>query len=214
MCDLYRNNYNTLEWLRLNNIYYDTICFTKDKGIISGDIVVDDYVGNLIKCNESEKILIDAPYNRDENRFKKFSSLFEYADSLNVISNGFKNGDVVYAKTSCDWKKIYKLPLRYDDVGYVWANNDMMAISFSENYDTKQHEVEMIVNRLNGDTSITFDKKFTIQDNIDFYCGNEYAFCIRGWGSLTSAGGYNLTNEQAINIQDSFAEWILETLNN
>lgn len=113
-----------------------------------------------------------------------------------------------------NWKTIYKLPLRYDDVGYVWSNNDMMAISFSDNYDTKQHEVEMIVNRLNGDSSITFDKKFTIQDNIDFYYGNEYAFCIRGWGRLTSSGGYNLTDEQAINIQDSFAEWILETLNN
>jgi hypothetical protein len=113
-----------------------------------------------------------------------------------------------------NWKTIYKFPLRYDDAGYVWSDNNTMTLMFSEYFDDKQHIVDIIVRKLNGDSSITFDKKFTIQDNIDFYYGNEYAFCIRGWGRLISAGGYNLTDEQAINIQDSFAEWILETLNN
>lgn len=122
--------YYTLEWLRLNNIYYDSICFTKDKGILSGDIVVDDYVGNLIKCNESEKILIDAPYNRYENRFKKFSSLFEYADSLNDISNDFKNGDIVYVKTSCEWLIIYKE--KHDGKLYKYVSKSVGSLDISK----------------------------------------------------------------------------------
>jgi magnesium-transporting ATPase (P-type) len=35
---------------------------------------------------------------------------------------------------------------------------------------------------------------------------------IRGWGSLTSSGGYNLTGEYASKIQDSLAEYIIDKL--
>ena len=78
----FENQYYTLQWLKENDIYYDSICFTKEKGIVLGDIVIDDYPANLFKCNELEKILIDAPYNKDEKRFKRFNTLFEYVETL------------------------------------------------------------------------------------------------------------------------------------
>lgn len=72
----------TLQWLRNNHIYYDSICFTNEKQIVSGDIVVDDYEKNLSNCHELEKILIDAPYNREITIYKKFKNLYEYAETL------------------------------------------------------------------------------------------------------------------------------------
>lgn len=72
----------TLQWLIFNEIYYDSICFTNEKQIVTGDIIVDDYVKNLSVCQEPEKILIDAPYNRDETRYKRFNNLYEYVETL------------------------------------------------------------------------------------------------------------------------------------
>jgi 5'(3')-deoxyribonucleotidase len=72
----------TLQWLKDNDIYYDSICFTTEKQIISGNIVVDDYENNLLKCHEKKKILIDAPYNKEEQRFKRYNNLYEYVKSL------------------------------------------------------------------------------------------------------------------------------------
>ena len=33
---------------------------------------------------------------------------------------------------------------------------------------------------------------------------------IRGWGNLTGAGAHNLSVEEAANIQDTFADFIVE----
>jgi 5'(3')-deoxyribonucleotidase len=78
----FENQYYTLQWLKDNEIYYDSICFTNEKGIILGHIVVDDYPANLIKCHELNKILIDAPYNKNEKRFKRYNNLLEYVETL------------------------------------------------------------------------------------------------------------------------------------
>ncbi len=78
----FENQLYTLQWLKDNEIYYDSICFTKEKQIIFGHIVIDDYANNLIKCSEEKKILIEAPYNKNENRFKKYKTLYEYAKSI------------------------------------------------------------------------------------------------------------------------------------
>ena len=73
---------NTLEWLKENEIYYDSICFTEKKHLILGDIIVDDNIDNLNICHECEKILIDAPYNRVEGNYKRFNNLFDFVKTL------------------------------------------------------------------------------------------------------------------------------------
>ena len=35
---------------------------------------------------------------------------------------------------------------------------------------------------------------------------------IRGWGNLTGTGSYNFREEKARGIQDTFAQWLIETL--
>jgi len=115
-----------------------------------------------------------------------------------------------------DWKKIYKLPFKCDDYNYVWTDNGTMALTFDIDYcEEYQRDVMLkVVNKLNGDSSIKFKNKFELKDDIEFYYDNEFAFTIRGWGHLTSPGGLNLSMDEAANIQDDFAQWILETLNN
>lgn len=78
----FENQYFTLQWLKENEIYYDSICFTKEKGMILGHIVVDDCVTNLLKCHELNKILINAPYNKNEKRYERYNNLYEYVESL------------------------------------------------------------------------------------------------------------------------------------
>ena len=78
----FENQYYTLKWLKDNEIYYDSICFTEEKGMILGHIIVDDYPSNLFKCHESNKILIDAPYNKNEKRYKRYNNLLEYVETL------------------------------------------------------------------------------------------------------------------------------------
>ena len=36
---------------------------------------------------------------------------------------------------------------------------------------------------------------------------------IRGWGNLTGTGGYNLSEESAMIVQDTLAEYIIQRLN-
>ena len=69
------NKIDTLKWLHYNEIYYDDICFTKNKDIVKGDYMLDDYPKNLIELTgNTQPILILQPYNRKCKEFKKFSS--------------------------------------------------------------------------------------------------------------------------------------------
>jgi hypothetical protein len=113
-----------------------------------------------------------------------------------------------------DWRKVYKLPFKYDDYNYVcvWADNGTMTLTFDIDYceENKRDIIMKVVNKLNGDSSIKFKKKFELEE-IEFYYDNEFVFTIRGWGHLT--GVLKLSEIEAEKTQDDFALWILETLN-
>lgn len=114
-----------------------------------------------------------------------------------------------------DWKKVYQLPFKSDEIGYVWANNGTMTLMFGYDCETfeEMNFIKKVVDKLNGDSSIKFDSNFEMKDSIVFYYDNEYSFCVRGWGCLTGVGGYNLSDEEATKTQNEFVNWILETLN-
>ena len=111
-----------------------------------------------------------------------------------------------------DWRKVYKLPFKYDDYNYVWADNGTMTLTFDIDYceEDKRDVILKVVKKLNGDSSIKFKKKFELEE-IEFYYDNEFVFTIRGWGHLT--GVLKLSEIEAGKTQDDFALWILETLN-
>lgn len=108
-------------------------------------------------------------------------------------------------------KNYYQLPLKNDhgaDV-IVWTINNMRA--FDVVLEHPQFTPRAIVEVLNGVLKIPTDHKITYRDGY-VYIGDERLLSIRGWGALTGIGGYNLPHNVATNIQDSFGNWIAETL--
>ena len=87
--------------------------------------------------------------------------------------------------------------------------------SFIKDIETLQISLEdkqKIVRILNGS-----DEKVKTLSNYSYKNGtifvNELALIwIRGWGHLTGRGGFRLKEEQAIEIQDGFANFIISTL--
>ena len=63
----YANKIDTLDWLNQHGILYDGICFLKNKTLLHTDFLVDDNPFNFWGCNVKHGVLIDAPYNIDEN---------------------------------------------------------------------------------------------------------------------------------------------------
>lgn len=62
------NKVYTMGWLNDNHIYYDDICFTADKWLVKGDILIDDNPAYLSDEREDAlTIKIIQPYNKDIN---------------------------------------------------------------------------------------------------------------------------------------------------
>ena len=118
-----------------------------------------------------------------------------------------------------DWKSVYKFPLELKYSTKVMTPDFEMAFdfipSFIKDIETLQISLEdkqKIVRILNGS-----DEKVKTLSNYSYKNGtifvNELALIwIRGWGHLTGQGGLRLKEEQAIEIQDGFANFIISTL--
>lgn len=79
----HENKIDTLEWLNSNNIFYDDICFTKNKDIIKGDIIVDDNPEFLEQVTDNcQPVLIDMPYNKNCHNFVRYNSFIDFVNSL------------------------------------------------------------------------------------------------------------------------------------
>ena len=115
------------------------------------------------------------------------------------------------------WKEVYQLPLLWkkSTAINVLSKNYVTALTFTFDYfnPSKQQIIEKIVAKLNGDTTIKFDGEFTLHNNTRVFYNGELMFMIRGWGYLTGIGALNLPEDEAIKIQDDFANFVIETLN-
>ncbi len=99
-----------------------------------------------------------------------------------------------------DWNKIYKLPLDYDDIMYVWSSEDVMTLQFKKICDeSTRHN---IVNAINNNIEYKINGLFNKEDK--FYLNDQLLFLVRGWGQLTSINGHNLKFEDAVIVQDNF----------
>jgi hypothetical protein len=119
-----------------------------------------------------------------------------------------------------EFKQYYKFPLKMWEFMEikVFTDDDKMAFDWLINIprDIKQK----LIDRINGINiePYKFKKTFYQKDGI-VYCRIEdkdqelKLFRIRGWGMLTGIGGYNLPAEKAVEIQDAFTNYCVETLN-
>lgn len=78
------NKTDTLYWLEEHGIYYDSVCFTKNKDVVKGGIIIDDNPEFLDQITDEgcRKILIDAPYNENCTKYERFYSLYDFVKTL------------------------------------------------------------------------------------------------------------------------------------
>lgn len=111
------------------------------------------------------------------------------------------------------FKDIYKFPLHLADLGsWVWDADGNFVFEFEI---PNKAERELILFVLN-------EEEATMNHNLEFYhedgeikerTKGKTVMTIRGWGNLTGTGTHNLPEKEAANIQDTFAEYIVERLN-
>lgn len=107
------------------------------------------------------------------------------------------------------YKDIYHFPLRNSEIGWVRDAKNQFVFQFEFDEPLLQNNIVAIIN---GKEKPKSQRKFIHKDGIIEEMGKEYIL-IRGWGNLTGTGGHNLSEEEAANVQDTFAEFIVEQLN-
>ena len=107
------------------------------------------------------------------------------------------------------FKNFYKLPLHADKYGcYAWTTDDTIALMFSG--EISDIDREKIISTINGDEEHKISSLKIYDGN--FFDGDNYLFCVRGWGNLTGIGAHNLDYKTAAKIQDDFIEFIYKKL--
>lgn len=106
------------------------------------------------------------------------------------------------------WEKTYQLPLHFDGWNYAWAANDTMSLMFE--FGMTKEDCQKIVDIINGDIEGSIEG--IRNEDHEFFMGETYIFCVRGWGYLTGIGGLNLPQEKAAEIQDGFIKFIFGRL--
>ena len=84
--------YDKYKWIRkyFPCISEDNICFVRNKSIINADYMIDDAPHNL-EAFRGRKILMDAPHNKNENRFFRVRNWNEIQDYfLSTLEIGTK----------------------------------------------------------------------------------------------------------------------------
>jgi len=70
----------TIAWLEKWKVPYDNLMFTQNKDLIRGDVLVDDYTGNLENYKQGIPVCLDRPWNKEwkGERIKSLSELIKY----------------------------------------------------------------------------------------------------------------------------------------
>lgn len=115
-----------------------------------------------------------------------------------------------------NWEDVYELPLKD---GYMNDNFRSGRIrdnkgNFVFQFIIQDYQLqEKVLDILNGKTVSNVDNTITNDKGIISVNGEDYIM-IRGWGNLTGIGAMHLPIKDALNIQDTFAEWIVMMLGN
>lgn len=115
------------------------------------------------------------------------------------------------------FSKYYDMPLRVDDYcpSYVWTKDNKIAFNYldKERIDNRDlTEIYEIVNAINGYGPGTFNASINPKHIDIVQIDGVDKLLISGWGNLTGHRGHNLSNEDAIRVQNDFAKWIVEQL--
>jgi hypothetical protein len=110
------------------------------------------------------------------------------------------------------YKDIYKFPLNKTYGSWVYDQIDNFVFQFC--YNLEDEKEDRLINVINGNEKLTNPElSFKHEGGYILTNKDQKVILIRGWGNLTGVGGHNLPPEEAANIQDTFAEFIVEQLN-
>ena len=73
----------TKGWLHRNEIHYDHYLFTEDKSEFKGDLLLDDYTGNLVKVLDG-KNAVPVCFNQPWNQDWKGNRVYTYKQFLDI----------------------------------------------------------------------------------------------------------------------------------
>lgn len=111
-----------------------------------------------------------------------------------------------------DYTNYYKLPLtRRKNSSHVLDSLGNFVCQFMSLSEGERNE---ILNKINGKGPAFFEdeRTFSYQDGIIKW-GYKEVILMRGWGNLTGIGGFNLSEDHAIYVQDTFGKFIVKLLN-
>ena len=125
------------------------------------------------------------------------------------------------------YQDIYEFPLHKSKyTSWVFDKKGNFVFQFEPKF-TKEGEFlegwkdfeDKILDCLNGKSNMNYDGVFTLENGEIFAQKTGinivlHIITIRGWGNLTGIGAHHLSAEEATNIQDTFAEFIINKLNN
>ena len=108
------------------------------------------------------------------------------------------------------YKEVYQLPLE-DQHGWIYDQKGNFVFQFL--IDNEEMEKKLL-DVINGKKNLTnLDLVFKHEQGQVVDKSGLPIILIRGWGNLTGTGAMNLSVEEASNIQDTFADFIVERLN-
>lgn len=108
------------------------------------------------------------------------------------------------------FKDVYQLPFSLDEhsMSYIWSANGVMTFNY---FFRNEDNINIILGILNGTLKDKVTNKLTYEEGCIKIEGKPMLL-LRGWGHLTGCGALNLPPDQAANIQDDFANWVVNKL--
>ena len=127
-----------------------------------------------------------------------------------IQKNNVKKCLMFTKKRMKTYKEVYQLPLE-DQHGWIYDQKGNFVFQFL--IDNEEMEKKLL-DVINGKKNLTnLDLVFKHEKGLIVDKKGYEVILIRGWGNLTGKGALNLPEKEAANIQDTFANFIVERLN-
>lgn len=108
------------------------------------------------------------------------------------------------------YKDVYELPMK-ESYGRIYDQKGNFVFQFMIDDEKAKQKT---LNVINGKENLKNpDLLFKHEQGRIVDKSGLSIILIRGWGNLTGTGAMNLSDEEASNIQDTFANFIVERLN-
>jgi hypothetical protein len=109
-----------------------------------------------------------------------------------------------------NYKDVYLFPLE-ELHGWVYDQKENFVFQFMIDDEKTQQKILDVINGKENLKNLDLVFKHEQGEIVDK--SGMSLILIRGWGNLTGIGAMNLSDEEASNIQDTFANFIVERLN-